>query len=87
MLLIRCKFKCYSRHYIIYSDLNNVRNFCCYKCSLTMFEFFATSYAASMFSPTKHTFLLTLLDPRKHSSADFNNVKYIFVRIQFVTID
>ena len=26
MLLIRCKFKCYSHHFIIYSDLKNVLN-------------------------------------------------------------
>ena len=36
---------------------------------------------------SKHTFLLILLDTRKHSSADFNNAKDIFFRIQFVTID
>ena len=68
MLLIRCKFKCYSQHFIIYSILNTVLNFCNF-----------------LWNYTKHAFLLVLLDPRKLSSADFNNAKDIFVCIQFVT--
>ena len=86
MLLIRCKFKCYIHHFIIYSDLNNVLNFCYYVWSLTMFWIFATLCPASMLPPTKHSPSKTPWS-RKHSSTKFNNAKDIFVCIQFVTID
>ena len=73
MLLIPCKFKCYIHHFIIYAILNNVLNFCNFVCSLYVI--------------TYKTHILILLDPRKHSSPDFNNAKDIFACIQFVTID
>ena len=73
MVLIRCKCKCYSRHFIIYGILNNVLNFCNSACNL-----YIVTHEAHIPTNTPWS--------SKHNSAD-NNVIDIFVRIQFMTID
>ena len=87
MLLTRCKFKCYSHHFIIYSDLKkkkNVLNFFLLRVQPNNF----LNFCNLVWLHTYETHIPTSTpDPRRHSSADFNNAKDIFVHIQFVTID